>query len=89
MTKKDIVNRIQEQVGLPASTVSDILDEMLEIIKDRLVAGEEVKIVRFGSFVAQTRAERKGRNPQTGEELVIPERKVLIFKPSKLLKKNL
>ena len=62
---------------------------MLDIIKDRLAAGEEVKIVRFGSFAIQTRAERKGRNPQTGEGLVIPERKAITFKPSKLLKKNL
>lgn len=89
MTKKDIVQKVQEKVGLPASTVAGLVDEMLEIMKEKLAAGEDVKIARFGRFSIQRRSIRRGRNPHTGEDLVIPERSVLTFKPSKILKEQI
>jgi integration host factor subunit alpha len=89
MTKKDIVQKVQGKVGLPASTVAALVDEMLEIMKERLAAGEDVKISRFGRFSVQHRTPRRGRNPHTGDDLVIPERTVLTFKPSKILKERI
>ncbi len=89
MTKRDIVQKVHEQVGLPASTVARLVDDIFEIVKDRLTQGDDVKIVRFGRFEVQQRAARRGRNPVTGDEIVIPERRVLTFRPSKSLKDRL
>jgi integration host factor subunit alpha len=89
MTKADIVERIYEKVGFSKKEATDIVESIFEIIKKRLETGEKVKISGFGNFVINTKRPRKGRNPQTGEEIVITGRRVLSFKPSPVLKKSI
>ena len=87
MTKADIVERIYEKVGFSKKEATDVVESIFEIIKAHLERGEKIKISGFGNFVLNTKRPRKGRNPQTGEEIVISGRRVLSFKPSPVLKK--
>lgn len=87
MTKADIVERIYEKVGFSKKEATDVVESIFEIIKGHLEQGERIKISGFGNFVLNTKRPRKGRNPQTGEEIVISGRRVLSFKPSPVLKK--
>jgi integration host factor subunit alpha len=89
MTKADIVERIYEKVGFSKKEATDVVESIFEIIKGRLEKGEKVKISGFGNFVINAKRPRKGRNPQTGEEIVISGRRVLSFKPSPVLKKSI
>ncbi|MFQ5850855.1 MAG: integration host factor subunit alpha [Candidatus Binatia bacterium] len=89
MTKADIIARIYEKVGFSKKDATDVVEATFEIIKSRLGEGEKVKISGFGNFVVNSKRPRKGRNPQTGEEIIIEGRKVLTFKPSQILKKNI
>ncbi len=87
MTKADIVERIYEKVGFSKKEATDVVESIFGIIKGRLEKGEKVKISGFGNFVINEKRPRKGRNPQTGEEIIISGRSVLSFKPSPVLKK--
>ena len=87
MTKADIVERIYEKVGFSKKEATDVVESIFEIIKLHLERGEKVKISGFGNFVVNAKHSRKGRNPQTGQEIIISGRRVLTFKPSPVLKK--
>jgi len=89
MTKADIVERIYEKVGFSKKEASEVVESIFEIIKGRLEHGDKVKISGFGNFVVNQKRPRKGRNPQTGEEIIISGRKVLTFKASQVLKKTI
>ena len=89
MTKADIINRIYERVGFSKKEATDVVEATFEIIKSQLETGDKVKISGFGNFVIHGKLPRKGRNPQTGEEITIAGRRVLTFKPSQTLKKNM
>jgi integration host factor subunit alpha len=89
MTKGDIVERIYEKVGFSKKEASDLVESIFEIIKNRLEQGEKVKISGFGNFVVNQKRPRKGRNPQTGDEIIISGRRVLTFKSSQVLKKSM
>jgi integration host factor subunit alpha len=89
VTKADIVVRIYEKVGFSKKEAADVVEATFEIIKGCLERGEKVKISGFGNFVVNTKRPRKGRNPQTGDDIIIVGRKVLTFKPSQILKKSL
>jgi integration host factor subunit alpha len=86
VTKADIVERLYERVGLPKQEVSDVVESVFELMKGKLEAGEKVKISGFGNFTVRTKQARRGRNPQTGETITLPGRRVLSFKASPLLK---
>lgn len=86
MTKAEIVETIYERVGFSKKESADLVETVFAIIKETLSTGEKVKISGFGNFVVRQKNERKGRNPQTGEEIRLPARKVLTFKPSLVLK---
>jgi integration host factor subunit alpha len=86
MTKADIVERIYEKAKASKKDASDVVDLVFELIKGRLEAGEKVKLSGFGNFVVNAKRPRKGRNPQTGEEIIISGRRVLSFKASQVLK---
>lgn len=86
MTKADLVVQLYEQVGFSKKESAELVDQILDTIKQRLAAGEKVKIASFGNFVVREKAPRKGRNPQTGESIVLGARRVLTFKPSNVLK---
>ena len=86
MTKADIAERVASQNGFTKLESMDFVESVLSIIKDTLADGEQVKVSGFGSFVVKEKNDRRGRNPQTGEEITIDGRKVLTFKPSAMLK---
>ncbi len=86
MTKAQIVEHLFEKVGFSKKDSSDVVEMILETIKDSLIKGEKVKISGFGNFVVNEKKARRGRNPQTGDDLTISERRVLTFKPSQVLK---
>lgn len=89
MTKAEIVERTFGKVGFSKKEATEVVDSIFEIIKSSLERGERVKISGFGNFVVNEKRPRKGRNPQTGEEIIITGRRVLSFKPSQVLKKTI
>jgi len=86
VTKADIVEHIYERVGFSKKESAELVERVFDIIKDTLSRGEKVKISGFGNFVVREKNARKGRNPQTGEEIRLDARRVLTFKPSLVLK---
>jgi integration host factor subunit alpha len=76
------MKRIQNQTGLPKNKSSEIVESLLEIIKNTLTSGEDVLISGFGKFSVKEKNERKGRNPATGEDMMLDPRKVVTFKCS-------
>jgi integration host factor subunit alpha len=86
MTKAQVVEHLFEKVGFSKKDSSDVVEMILETIKEALIKGEKVKISGFGNFVVKEKKARRGRNPQTGDDLTISERRVLTFKPSQVLK---
>ena len=86
MTKADIVEQIYEQVGFSKKESAELVEKVFDAIKETLANGEKVKISGFGNFVVRGKNSRKGRNPQTGQEILLEARKVLTFKPSLVLK---
>ena len=89
MTKADIVDRVAEKTDLTKKESIDLVESVFEIIKSTLATGENLKISCFGNFVVKQKADRRGRNPQTGEDITITSRNVLTFKPSAILKESL
>ena len=89
MTKADIVERIYEKVGFSKKEATEIVESIFEVVKRRLEQVEKVKVSVFGNFVVNEKRPRKGRNPQTGEEIIITGRRVLTFKASQVLKKTM
>jgi integration host factor subunit alpha len=86
MTKIDIVNSVYENFGISKKDSVRIVESLFEIIKDELDKGKAVKISGFGKWTVKAKKKRKGRNPQTGEEMMIHARKVITFKPSNVLR---
>ncbi len=86
MTKADIVETIYERVGFSKKESAELVETVFDVIKDALVDGEKVKFSGFGNFIVREKNARKGRNPQTGEEIQLEARRVLTFKPSLVLK---
>jgi integration host factor subunit alpha len=89
MTKADIVEKIYEKVGFSKKESAELVEVVFDIIKSTLETGVKIKIAGFGNFVVKEKADRRGRNPQTGEEITISARKILTFKPSQVLKTSL
>ena len=89
MTKADIVETIYERVGFSKKESAELVETIFEVIKEALVNGEKVKFSGFGNFIVREKNARKGRNPQTGEEIQLAARRVLTFKPSLVLKNAL
>jgi len=84
--KADIVKRINSDLRFSKKEASDLLEGVISIMKTTLESGENLKISGFGSFIVKQKADRRGRNPYTGEALTIEARRVLTFKPSALLR---
>ncbi|MDA8792304.1 integration host factor subunit alpha [Bacteriovoracaceae bacterium] len=89
LTKADIVERIYKEAGFSKKEAADMVELIFKIIKDTLARGEKVKISGFGNFSIRDKANRVGRNPQTGESMEISARRVLTFKPSQILKEDI
>lgn len=90
MTKADIIEYVYEKVGgFSKKEASEIVESVFEEMKRSLVEDKKIKISGFGNFVVRQKKERVGRNPQTGQPIVIEPRSVLSFKPSQVLKNEL
>lgn len=86
MTKADIVERIQTKIGFTKKESAEMLESVLTIMKITLETGEKIKIAGFGNFEVKQKKDRRGRNPQTGESIMIDARRILTFKPSSILR---
>jgi len=82
LTKKDIAEKIQNELGFLRQQSVEIVETLLELIKSNLGSGEDVLVSGFGKFCVKEKNERKGRNPATGEEAILPARRVVTFKCS-------
>ncbi|MEZ4485881.1 MAG: integration host factor subunit alpha [Syntrophotaleaceae bacterium] len=86
MTKADLVERVYLKTGFSKKESAQIVEMVFDLMKSTLEQGEKIKLAGFGNFVVKQKATRKGRNPQTGDEIEICSRKILTFKPSQVLK---
>jgi len=86
MTKADIVENVSRACGFAKKESYDLVESVFSIVKATLESGQEVKISGFGKFEVKQKNARRGRNPQTGESIILDPRRVLTFKPSNLLR---
>ncbi|KPL54962.1 MULTISPECIES: integration host factor subunit alpha [Hyphomicrobiales] len=89
VTRADLCEAVYQKVGLSRTESADLVEMVLDEISDCLVRGESVKLSSFGSFLVRQKGERIGRNPKTGEEVPISPRRVMVFKPSNVLKQKI
>jgi len=89
LTKLDIVDTIYSQLDIPKTKSTQMVESLIEIIKKTLENGDDVLISGFGKFCVKRKRERKGRNPQTGNDLMLGERRVVTFKCSGRLKNKI
>ena len=87
LTKKHLINSIYMQLGFSKKITEILIDDFFEILLNKLVINNKVKISNFGTFFLKNKKERIGRNPKTKEKALIPQRNVITFKPSKEIKK--
>ena len=89
LTKKDIVERIQAEFGFQKNKSVELTETLLEIMKSRMAAGDDVLVSGFGKFCVKNKKERKGRNPATGKDMMLSPRKVVAFKCSGKLRNKI
>ncbi|MDA8231299.1 MAG: integration host factor subunit alpha [Magnetospirillum sp.] len=89
ITRAQLSEAVYQEVGLSRNESADLLEAVLGEISTVLAKGETVKISSFGSFSVRSKGQRVGRNPKTGEEVPILPRRVLVFRPSQLLRKRI
>ena len=89
VTRVDLAESVYRQVGLSRKESAALVEMVLAEVTNHLVLGETVKLSSFGSFVVRDKGERIGRNPKTGVEVPIMQRRVLVFRPSNVLKAHM
>ena len=89
ITRADLTDAVYQEVGLSRNESADLVDSVLGEIAGALVQGDVVKISSFGSFSVRQKGQRIGRNPKTGKEVPISPRRVMVFKPSAILKQRI
>ena len=87
LTKKEIINSIYMQLGFSKKILESLLEDFLSILLDELIRNKKVKIPKFGTFILRHKKSRIGRNPKTMEKKIITDRNVVLFRPTKILKK--
>ncbi|MEM0921985.1 MAG: integration host factor subunit alpha [Pseudomonadota bacterium] len=88
LTRSDLSEAVYREIGLSRNESSELVESILERIADALVNGDNVKISSFGTFALRDKGARIGRNPKTGEEVPIDPRRVLVFRPSHIMKER-
>jgi len=88
VTKKDIVMRVSNETNLTQQDVKKIVQKTLDIILESLERADTVELRNFGVFKVKVRRGRIGRNPRTGQEVAVPEKKVVVFKPGLITKQR-
>ncbi len=89
LTKDKLIIQIQNQVGISKSESRDHIERLLQIMKSTLANGEDVLISGFGKFSVKQKRARRGRNPQSGGDMMLRERKILVFKASGRLRERM
>ncbi|QSO53441.1 HU family DNA-binding protein [Alicyclobacillus curvatus] len=89
MNKTDLVQAVAERTGITKKEVAQVVDAVFDVIQESLSQGDKVQLVGFGNFEIRERAARKGRNPQTGEEIEIAASKIPAFKAGKSLREGI
>src|SRR3954463_14561989 len=89
VTRADLCEAVYQKVGLSRTESADLVELVLDEISACIVRGEAVKLSSFGSFVVRQKGQRVGRNPKTGQEVPISPRRVMVFKPSNVLKSRI
>lgn len=87
MTKADLVDKVYDSVGgFSKKEAAEVVEAVFDVMKETLGRGESIKVSGFGNFMVRRKAERIGRNPQSGQRITIPSRTVLSFRPSNILR---
>jgi integration host factor subunit alpha len=86
LTRADLAETVVQKVGLPRNESQELVELVIKVLSERLAEGEAVKLSSFGSFNIREKGERVGRNPKTGQEVPITPRRVLVFRPSNIMK---
>ncbi|MFZ5609759.1 MAG: integration host factor subunit alpha [Pseudomonadota bacterium] len=86
ITRADLSEAVYQEVGLSRNESADLVEAVLREVADALARGHNVKLSSFGSFLLRDKGGRIGRNPKTGEEVPIEPRRVLVFRPSQVMK---
>jgi len=89
LTKVDIIESVRNDLGFPRKKSADILEMLLEIIKKSMENGEDILISGFGKFCVNEKRARRGRNPATGDDMMLGKRRVITFKCSQVLRKRM
>jgi integration host factor subunit alpha len=86
LTRADLSEAVHRQVGLSRSDSADLVKSVLDAMAEAVATGENVKLSSFGTFIVRSKKGRVGRNPKTGQEVPITPRRVLVFRPSAVMK---
>ena len=86
MNKTDLVNEVATKAGMTKKDAERVINAFFAVVQDALKGGDKVQLIGFGTFETRDRKARKGRNPQTGEEIMIPARSVPVFRAGKSFK---
>src|SRR5215204_6402290 len=89
VTRADLAEAVYRRIGLSRAESSTMVEMVLDEIRDAIVRGENVKLSAFGTFVVRDKGKRVGRNPKTGHEVPIPPRRVMVFRPSHVMKRQI
>jgi len=87
LTKADLAQKVADDCGFMRGEAQEIVEKLLGIVKDKLIEGEDVMVSGFGKWSVKAKRARRGRNPQTGEELILDARRVITWQYSPVLKK--
>lgn len=86
ITKADFVDQVYERIGFSKREAADFVEQVFDLMKAGMLSGDSVKISGFGTFVVRKKKPRKGRNPKTGDPMILPGRYVATFRPSHILR---
>jgi integration host factor subunit alpha len=89
ITRADLCEAVYQKVGLSRTESAQLVELVLKEMSDTLARGENVKLSSFGTFAVRSKGQRIGRNPKTGQEVPILPRRVMVFKPSNILKSRI
>ena len=89
LTKADIIESVHQQLGFPQKKSNEVVEQLIEIIKSTLASGEDVLVSGFGKFCVNDKEERRGRNPATGDSMMLSPRRVVTFKVSAKLRRKI
>jgi integration host factor subunit alpha len=89
LTKKDIIEHVYNELGFPRNQSLEIVESLLETIKATLASGDDLLVSGFGKFSVRDKHERKGRNPATGDDMMLKPRRIVTFKCSGKLREKI